>query len=321
MFFDRWEKFLQLSALAKNSKKTINDVMSLNNLTSYWKERLLGICQSMFVWDGLPFPQRELENLLLLRGTCAIVKSDKFIINKIAAVPCYTSGVTEYIDLGTRTTWATPIASGKFKTIDGNGVLCRNDSLSNGLMTFLDRYALIFANVDISLICSLVNDRSQNVFVADSRNTADSVNEMFRGLEVDGKRKAVVNEKLFEALQGCVSLPMINSKDSLRPILEVYETILTMFYNDIGIRYNRNKKERMIDSEVTSDIQRLMINVNDMLHCRQDIVKEVNDKFGLNVSVKTTNDFLSQKENDKKDSETKTEKVKKELKEFTDYSF
>lgn len=299
-FKSRYEKWLATLGLFNKKKiKNANDLFNLDMLTQYWTNYLLSKCQTMFQWDNLPFPQREIENLLLLRGYCAFVKNDKFIVNKYAVVPCTYSGVTEYADIGTLCNWTTPIVSGNFdiqKT--DNGVIVRNNSLTMSMCQLIQRYAVLLANTDISLMCALVNDRSQSVLVADTKSTADSINEMYKLLEENGKRKAVVREKLFEAMQGAVSLPMINAKDTIRPMCEVYDTILQLFYNDIGVRYNKDKKERMVESEVISDSQRLLINITDMLNCRKEACKEINEMFGLNISVKLSNEFVTENKAD-----------------------
>ena len=304
-FKSRYEKWLaSLGLFNKKKIKNVNDLFNLEMLTQYWTNYLLEKCQTMFLWNGLPFPQREVENLLLLRGYCAFVKNDKFIVNEYAVVPCTYSGVTEYADIGTLCNWTTPIVSGYFdiqKT--DNGIIIRNNSLTMSMCQLIQRYAILLANTDISLMCALVNDRSQSVLVADTENTANSINTMYKELEESGKRKAIVREKLFEALQGAASLPMINAKDTLRPICEVYDTILQLFYNDVGVRYNKDKKERMVESEVVSDSQRLLINITDMLNCRKEACKEINKMYGLNISVKLSNEFVSTNKVDKNEND------------------
>lgn len=299
-FKSRYEKWLNSLGLFQKKKiKNVNDLFNLNMLTDYWTNYLLSRCQTMFEWNGLNFPSREIENLLLLRGYCAFVKNDKFIVDKYAVVPCTYSGVTEYADIGKLCTWTTPIVNGNFNIQNSkNGVIVRNNSLTMSMCQLIQRYAILLANTDISLMCALVNDRSQSVLLADSQNTADSINNMYKELEENGKRKAVVRNTLFQSLQGAVSLPMINAKDTIRPMCEVYDTILQLFYNDIGVRYNKDKKERMVESEVISDSQRLLINVTDMLNCRKQACKEINEMYGLNASVKLSNDFMTNDNNE-----------------------
>lgn len=324
----RFEKWLNsLFGNEKNKPKNFNDIFNLNYCVDFWQNELLQRMQRLFVWKGLPFPQRELENLLLLKGQCAFVKSDKFLVSKYAVTPCTFSGVTEYPDIGKVVRWVTPVAVGKFNMQGGKGVLIRNNSLTTPMTNFILRYSIMLANIDMSFISALVNERCQNAFLAESQNVADSINKFYKTLEEEGKRKAIVNEKLFDAIQGAVSLPSSNNKDVIKPILEAYDAVFQMFYNDLGIRYNKDKKERMITNEVISDSQRLMINMRDMDECRKEASEEINKEFGLNSSVEMSNEIVladdsSQLEQDKDSSQLEKEpKSAEELKENVDYSF
>lgn len=289
-FLSRYEQIIYTLSLFKNKKKNVNDLFQLNNLVMFWQDELLERMQRLFIWDGINFPQREIENLLLTTGMCSFLEDRRFLVDRYAVVPCTYSGVTEYPDVGRVVTWATSVGSGQYKMQGGDGVLIRNNSLTRDCMPFLFRYATILANNDISLICALTNTRAQTALVADTKNVADSINNMFKSLE-QGKRQAIVNERLFQALQGAQAMPLSNTNDAIQPILEVYDTILQQFYNDIGIRYNKDKKERMIEGEVTSDTQRLLINIEDMFDCRKKACEEINEKFGLNVSVRKSNEI------------------------------
>ena len=73
--------------------------------------------------------------------------------------------------------------------------------------------------------------------------------------------------------------------------VDVKNEIMRMFYNDIGVRYTRDKKERMIESEVENDQQLLLFNINDMLRQRENACKKINELFDLNVSVKLAPEF------------------------------
>lgn len=324
MFISRYEKWLN-SCFKDGKIKNANDMFNLNGLIDYWCDELIGRLQRLFVWEGLPFPQREIEQLLIVNGYCAFVKDTRFKVSDRAVTPCTYSGVTEYPDVGTQVRWVTPVASGSFKMGDTkNGVLIRNNSLSQGLLPFIYRYATILANIDISFICALVNERSQNVLTADNKTTADSINSFYDNIEKYGKRKAIVNEKLASALAGCTALPLVQSKDSLKSIMEAYDTTLQMFYNAIGIRYNRDKKERMIESEVVSDSQRLLINVKDMLECRQEGAEEATYINRGKVNVRLSNEIVLIDQEQKQEQESEHEPVQttaEEMKENVDYSF
>ena len=47
----------------------------------------------------------------------------------------------------------------------------------------------------------------------------------------------------------------------------------------------------MITDEVSDDNQMLLFNINDMLHQREKACEEINTVFGLQVSVKLSDEF------------------------------
>ena len=313
--------------IAGKRYKNYNDIFNLDGLVYYWSMELMGRMQRLFVWEGLPYPQRELENLLLTNGFCSQVVSKKFLVSTVGVTPCTYSGVTEYPDIGTSVTWSTPVASGSYSLNSSDGVLIRNNSLSIGVIPFITRYAVMLANTDISLVQALVNERYQSLIMANNQKTVDAINSVFEKLE-QGKRRAVLMDNLFQAVQGATALPTVSNKDTIKTILNAYDTILQMFYNDIGIRYNKDKKERMVESEITSDSQRLLMNVSDMLKCReegapamQEMIRKVYGS-NVNVSVRLSNEIVLA-ENNQTNESNKTDSIRtaEDVKEFVDYEF
>ena len=65
--------------------------------------------------------------------------------------------------------------------------------------------------------------------------------------------------------------------------IDARNELLRMFYNDIGVRFTKDKKERMIESEVSSDNQMLLFNISDMLHQWEKASAEINKLFNLNT--------------------------------------
>ena len=78
---------------------------------------------------------------------------------------------------------------------------------------------------------------------------------------------------------------------TVKDALEVKTELLKSFYNEIGVRYVRDKKERMISDEIENDEQMLLLNINDMKYQREKACKKINEIFGLNVSVKLSPEF------------------------------
>ena len=87
--------------LDKIDKKLEKDEMKLDRSISYWKNYLFEKIVRIFEWNGLPFPQREIEMRLILNGYCGVVNDGKL---GIMVVDVGMSGVNQYHDIFTHFT-------------------------------------------------------------------------------------------------------------------------------------------------------------------------------------------------------------------------
>ena len=85
--------------------------------------------------------------------------------------------------------------------------------------------------------------------------------------------------------------PTMSGSLAVMDCIDARNELLRMFYTDIGVRFTKDKKERMIESEVSSDNQMLLFNISDMLHQREKASDEINKLFGLNTSVRLSKEF------------------------------
>ena len=248
----------------------------------------------VFVWDGLPadIPQREIETRLILNGFCGMVKDG---VKGIMAATGGMSGPTQYADIFTKFTYSAPTAQGGTKTIGKDCVIINNSALRNPLYPLVYRYAFLLSHADISLKCALVNARYTDLFSTDDQQTAESVRAV-RNKIYDGDYDCIVDSSIIGALQNMANTD--NTSNTLKQIMETRTDLLRGFYNDIGIKYVKDKKERMISDEVSDDNQMLLFNINDMLHQREKACDEINTVFGLRVSVKLSDEFNIIKNNE-----------------------
>ena len=241
----------------------------------------------VFVWDGLPtdMPQREIETRLILNGFCGMVKDGA---KGIMVATGGMSGPTQYADIFTKFTYSAPTAQGGTKTIGKDCVIINNSALRNPLYPLVYRYAFLLSHADISLKCALVNARYTDLFSTDDQQTAESVRAV-RNKIYDGDYDCIVDSSIIGALQNMASTD--NTSNTLKQIMEIRTDLLRGFYNDIGIKFIKDKKERMISDEVSDDNQMLLFNINDMLHQREKACDEINTVFGLQVSVRLSDEF------------------------------
>lgn len=285
MFLNNYTSKISEKLLLKETELELQLPQSVN----YWTEMLFEKIVRIFEWGGLPFPQREIEMRLITTGYCGFVYDD-FLGYMVAYGGM--SGPTEYFDVFKNFTYSAPTAKGGTKRIDKECVIINNTALRNNMVSFIQRYAILLAHCDVSLVMSLVNLRTKNIIATDDQGTADSYKEMFKKF-YKGEFSALIDKGLLGSSDGGlnnVALPT-SGNIGVMECIDAKNEIMRMFYNDIGVRYTRDKKERMIESEVENDQQLLLFNINDMLRQRQTACKKINNLFGSNVYVKLAPEF------------------------------
>ena len=274
----------------KEIKKEEKEEMKLPLSISYWIDMLFEKAIRIFEWSGdLPFPQKEIEMRLLLYGYCGYV-NDTAVGEMV--VSSGMSGPTQYWDEFKKFTYSAATANGGTRKIGEDCVIINNTALRNPLLPMIKRYANLLAHTDVSLKMSLVNLRVKNIISTDSQSTAESYRAMFEKF-YNGDVDAIMDDGLLKKGNGGIDNLALNSSGSLGVMdcIDARNELLRMFFNEIGVRYNRDKKERMIESEVENDEQMLLLNIGDMLKQRKKACEEINKMFNRNISVDLSPEF------------------------------
>lgn len=235
-------------------------------------ERLMTI----FIWDGFPFPSREIDYRYYKSGAVAIVQDDKI---KTMATWANLTGVTEYLDVFKYVTYAAPTAAGGTKTIGVDAVVSYNNSLHQQLQSHIDLYASLLAHAYMSIKLALVNSRYQEILLVDNDQTRESVKEWYRSL-YDGKPLAILDNTLIGVeKEGVANLAPANKNINVIELINAYNELWRGFYRDIGIRFTKDKRANMTENEVVSDEQLLLYNIDDMLRQRKQLCTDYNALF------------------------------------------
>ena len=269
-----------------NKKQLEKKMMELDASIDYWIEMLFEKCVRIFTWNGLPaaIPQKEIEIRLIGDGFCGMAKDAK---KGLMVASGGLSGPTQYYDEFTNFTYAAATAAGGTFTIGKNCCIIDNTTLRNPLMPLIMRYADFMAHADISLKMALVNTRITDTYAAEDESTAASINEYYEKI-YRGKNGNILDKSMIEGIKNIAGTRSISA---VSDCIEARNEILRSFFAEIGVRYSKDKKERMIESEVNSDNQMLLLNINDMKRRRQAAATEMNKLFGLNVSVELSEEF------------------------------
>lgn len=238
-----------------------------------------GLCferlMSIFIYEGCPFPQRELEYRYFKSGAVAIVRDKKA---GTMATWAGLNGVTVYDDVFTNVTYAAPTASGGTVKIGEGAVVSYNNSMHQQLQSHVDIYASLLAHAYMSIKLALINTRYQDIIAADNEQTKANVQAWYNAL-YNGKPLAILHDSLVGLGESILNLSPSNKTTNIVDLINAYNELWRAFYRDIGIRFTKDKKANMVADEVNNDEQLLLYNIDDMLRQRQQLCRDYNDLF------------------------------------------
>lgn len=239
--------------------------------------------QSMFRYRNLPetIPARNLELMIQSYGYVAIAEHN----GELYAFQVGLGGKPNEYYLPTIAIVSNP-ALEMFKEleIDKECVIIPNDSLYMGLMPLHSRFATLMTEADISLRLALINLRSTTLISGQDDRTLKSAQEYLDQLE-DGDL-AVVAETAF--LDGLKTQPYSDgsASQSLQHIIELKNSIQSMWLNELGLQTNPNQKSQYVnEAELTLPGDSLMPLIDDMLRCRKRAILKINEMFGTDIEV------------------------------------
>lgn len=248
----------------------------------YLKNRyMLTRTLSMFDYEGLPdtIPEQELEKLMQVNGYAfiTVVNDDLYaFVGSLGGEPDVYGKPTEITVNNPR------LKLSKTYNILNEGVLLVNDDLQMGLIELYDYYNTMLVENDITLFLENINNRMQTLISASDNGTIESAEQYLQDI-IDGELGIIGENAMFDSLKVNNNLKQSNNVTSL---IEFHQYIKASLYNEVGLNANFNmKRERLTAGEVEMNNDNLYPLVDNMLHVRQEGVKELNDRFGLNVTV------------------------------------
>ena len=238
--------------------------------------------QSMFTYEGLPdtIPVQWLESYLQRNGSCCIAEHE----GKLYALLGNAGGELDEYYQPTIYTVANPaLGLSKSFEIGKDCVYCKNDYDAIGLVPLVSRYCGLMTENLLTVRISDINMRMMNLLSAPDDNTLQSTKQYLKDLE-DGKLGVVGETPFFEGLK--LQSKGVGNGDYMIQFIELQQYLKGSMYNELGINANFNmKREALSGSEVALNDDALMPLIDDMLKQRRAMCDELNEMFGLNVSV------------------------------------
>lgn len=238
--------------------------------------------QSMFTYEGLPdtIPVQWLENYLQRNGSCCIAEHE----GKLYALLGNAGGEPDEYYQPTIYTVANPALNlSKNYEIGVDCVYCKNDYEALGLVPLVSRYCGLMTENLLTVRLSDINMRMMNLLSAPDDNTLQSTKQYLKDLE-EGKLGVVGETPFFEGLK--LQSKGVGNGDYMIQFIELQQYLKGSMYNELGINANFNmKREALSGQEVALNDDALMPLIDDMLKQRRAMCDELNEMFGLSVSV------------------------------------
>ena len=283
----------KITTLAKES-------CTYNVKYGYWRDALFERVMKLFVWENTgDLKPKEIEQRLILKGHCGIAEYK----GELTAFYGSFYGVTKYMDEWTNYIVRCPIYTGE-KKIGTDVVVIDNNSLRNPTFELVHHYATMLAHTEVTLINCLINARdSGGVPIASTEKQKTSIRE-YQNQLFNGKYGVVTDI-------GNLGITYAGSdrktQQDLIDIMETREKLIKSFYSDIGVRSAFEKRNNTVQAEVEADTSLLLLNLADMLKCRERACEEVNKLFGTNWSVHVAREIDYGAENQRIQFDTSTE--------------
>lgn len=288
-------RFLQVP-FDEKGEVVLDKAISVREFATYFLMRVM----KMFKWENLPeeIPEDCLNKMLLTEGFLWFTKWKGRTLNGKERDQFYVfrGKLADVIDAYYRPTSLLVSNPGancyemfsldmqKGGTYYGEkGVIMRNDTLYHGLMPMINRYAYLLAENVLTMHSADVFLRIIALISAQDDKTVVSANEFIRGIE-QGKMSAVAEGKFFEGVK--MQSPPSNNGSYLTQFIEYQQYFLGSFFNEIGLNANFNmKRESIAKSESSLNEDSMLPICQNMLKCRQEDVKVINEMFGLDIKV------------------------------------
>lgn len=246
---------------------------------------MLKITLDMFKWEGLPstIPERELELLLQLRGSCIVAShnSELYALGGNLSGECDAYYIPKYYIVANP--WL------KLEKTFERGVDCifgTNDRMWTGLVSMMERYATQSLETDISLQIANIQERLHALVRCANDSEKVAFETLLNRLEKGDLASAIVSDE-WALNDGIGVMPYAgDSHKTITELIELRQYIKASWFNELGLQANYNMKREAINStEGQLNEDGLVPLVADMLECRQEFADGINDMFGTDISV------------------------------------
>ena len=266
----------------KSFAKQLNDL----TFTDYYY-RLMLLARSVFRWNNLPegMDEKWIEKFLFKHGSCVFYRNKKL---GLMVAQCNPNGELNNYEEATK---VTPVGIGlepeELKPGKDCVIIRNNDEMlptSFPVQLFAYRLAELSRTIDIN-----VNAQKTPVLVVTTDKQKLSLKNIYA--QWNGFEPVIYGDKNLDAPE----LMRVLKTDAPIVFPELQnqkQTIWNECLTFLGINNaNTDKRERLITEEVVSNNNHIDLSADVLLKSRQMAAKQINEMFGLNISVELREDI------------------------------
>ena len=260
------------------------ELLKMSNNTTFQKyfNQFMLLALNIFEWENLPegIETRHIEKPLIENGYSFFYNDNEF---GYVCLPCTITGFNIYNE-PTEITINNQIIHKTLKIDDG--VLILNNDLRTGLYPIIINYVSRLSEIETSINSNIYQQKFPFIIEC-SKDNEYSVREMIKNIH-ENEPYILVKKKLdlMDVKVDELTIPYVADK-LLDDKKKIENELLTLFgLNNVG-----DKKERLIVDEANANNDYINRNVDLLYKNRKLACDKINEKFGLNISVKRVNNI------------------------------
>lgn len=177
-----------------------------------------------------------------------------------------------------------------FGTEEHDAVLLRNDTEWASLTPIIARYAVLMCENCITVRSASIMLRCLALLSSSSDKEYKSALAYLAKLEA-GELGVISSSSFSEGVK--MQSPPSNNGSYLTQFIELQQYLKGSFFNELGLRANYNmKREAIGEGESSLDADSILPLCDNMLKCRREDICDVNNLFGLDISVDFSSAWL-----------------------------
>ena len=170
------------------------------------------------------------------------------------------------------------------------GVLLRNDTEWASLTPLIARYAVLMSENCLTIRSADIMLRILAMLTAGTDKERKSAEAYLAKIE-NGELGVIGTNSFKQSVT--MQSPPSNNGSYLTQFIELQQYLKGSFFNELGLRANYNMKREAIGAgESTLDADAILPLCDNMLKCRREDVSQLNELYGLNVTVDFSSAWL-----------------------------